>query len=323
MIELREVTRHWESFSLKVSCTVEEGEFLTLLGPSGSGKSTTLRILAGFETAESGTILLYGEDITERPPQTRQIGYVFQDYTLFPHLTVGENIAYGLRVLKATPREQQQRVDELLALVGLTGFGSREVHTLSGGEQQRVAVARAIAPRPRALLLDEPFSAIDTERRETLRDHLLRIQRELRLPTIFVTHSRAEALYLSDRIIIMRNGAVEDEGTPERLYQAPATEYAATFLGKTTLFEFPGSEGRRMMIRPEHVRMYRAPLAGRISGTIMNRGYYGAAWEYTITGVPHTVPAGTPVIATAAERFERGEPVWIELPPSRMVSLPQ
>ncbi len=320
MIELRAITRRWDSFTLNVSCTVGDGEFVTLLGHSGSGKSTTLRILAGFETADSGSIMLNGEDITHRSPQTRQIGYVFQDYTLFPHLSVGENIAYGLRVQNVTPREQQRRVDELLGLVGLSGFAPRDVHTLSGGEQQRVAVARALAPRPRALLLDEPFSAIDTERRETLRDHLLRIQRELQLPTIFVTHSRSEALYLSDRIIIMRNGAVEDEGTPERLYQQPATEYAATFLGKATLFALPEAPGQQM-IRPEHVRIHGAPQDGAVPGSIVHRGYYGATWEYSISGIPHTTPAGSPVVAASAQRFERGARVWVELPPPHMIPL--
>lgn len=315
MIELRGITRRWQDFSLSVSLTVAEGEFLTLLGHSGSGKTTTLRILAGFEKADSGTVLIDGEDITLWSPQHRRIGYVFQDYTLFPHLTVGENIAYGLRVQGADVPRRRRRTAELLELVGLEGFATRAVHTLSGGEQQRVAVARALAPHPRALLLDEPFSAIDTERREALRDHLLRIQRELRLPTIFVTHSRSEALYLSDRIIIMRQGSVEDSGEPEQLYHRPSTEYSAAFLGKLTMFD----DGT--MIRPEHVVLHRKAAPGTPQGAIAQRGYYGAWWEYTVAGIPGTQPAGAPVLAVSREHFQQGDPVWVELPEDHLVPL--
>ena len=312
MIELRNITRSWEDFSLTVNFTVADGEFLTLLGHSGSGKTTTLRILAGFEQATNGQIFIDGEDVTNLPAQKRGVGYVFQDYTLFPHLTVGQNVAYGLRVLGASRKAQQQRVDELLELVGLQGFADRTVPTLSGGEQQRVAVARALAPRPRVLLLDEPFSAIDTERRESLREHLLRVQRELELPTIFVTHSRTEALYLSDRIIILRNGKEEDQGPPEELYRAPNTEYAARFLGKANLLPGPDDHHLRM-IRPENLRLSATPPGQ--AATVQQRNYYGAWWEYTVSptdaGSGAFNPQGDPLRAISPDRYEPGERLFL------------
>lgn len=307
MIRLEKIRRTYPDFQLEVDLTVDRGEIITLLGHSGSGKTTTLRILAGFEPVDAGRILLDDRDVTRTTPEQRGLGIVFQDFTLFPHLDVGRNIAYGLRVKKMPPREQRHRVEQLLDLVGLSGFADRPVHTLSGGEQQRIAVARALAPEPRALLLDEPFSAIDTERRESLRRHLVRIQRKLEIPTVFVTHSRTEALYLSDRILVLREGRIEDEGSPQNLYERPRTEYAARFLGPGNIFELEplrelmpagsagmpaGAPGTRIMIRPERVGItgeYRQHAADGdgddavvLPGTVTERAYYGSWWEYTV-----------------------------------------
>ncbi|TVR66716.1 MAG: ABC transporter ATP-binding protein [Spirochaetaceae bacterium] len=324
MIGMEQIVRRYPDFHLEVDFAVQKGEIVTLLGHSGSGKTTTLRILAGFEKSDTGRILLDGEDVTALPAQKRGLGYVFQDYTLFPHLDVGENIAYGLRVKKVSRPEQGRRVRELLELVGLEGFENRPIETLSGGEQQRVAVARALAPGPRALLLDEPFSAIDTERRESLRRHLLRVQRELRIPTVFVTHSRTEALFLSDRILILREGAVEDAGTPQQLYEHPRTEYAARFLGAANIL--PREEVLRvlgddpdnpagpalLMIRPERVRVSRT---GPIPARITDRAYYGAWHEYTLD-----TPLG-PILAVTGTHYEPGAALSLDFPREHLVPL--
>lgn len=338
MIRMEQVKRRYPDFNLEVDLTVTRGEIVTLLGHSGSGKTTTLRILAGFEKCDHGRIMLNDEDMTSTPPQNRDLGYVFQDYTLFPHLDAGANIAYGLRVKKVPPPDRRRRVRELLHLVGLEGFEDRPVQTLSGGEQQRVAVARALAPSPRALLLDEPFSAIDTERRESLRRHLLRIQRELQIPTVFVTHSRTEALFLSDRILVLRDGMVEDQGTPEELYERPRTEYAARFLGSVNILDrtavqaafgdaafgdttVPDTNGtHRLMIRPEHVRIgthggsdhHSAGLL-RTAGRIRERAYYGAWYEYTLD------TALGPVQAVTGTAFEPGASLRVEFSRDHLV----
>lgn len=319
MIRMEKIVRSYPDFHLAVDLEVDRGEIVTLLGHSGSGKTTTLRILAGFEASDSGRILLHGEDMTGVSAEQRGLGYVFQDYTLFPHLDVGRNIAYGLRVKRAAAGEQQRRVRELLELVGLDGFESRPIQTLSGGEQQRVAVARALAPGPRALLLDEPFSAIDTERRESLRRHLMNIQRKLHIPTVFVTHSRTEALYLSDRILVLREGHIEDEGTPQGLYERPRTEYAARFLGTVNILdpdllrEHAGwtdpvnddSVSTVCMIRPERVRI---DPEGTLSARVVDHAYYGAWWEYTLDS------AIGPIIVVTREEYGRGTQVSLELP---------
>ncbi len=327
MIRMDRVVRSYADFRLEMDLTVDRGEIVTLLGHSGSGKTTTLRILAGFERCDTGRIVLDGEDITDLSAQERGLGFVFQDYTLFPHLDVGANIAYGLRVQKIPRARRERRVRELLDLVGLEGFENRPVHTLSGGEQQRVAVARALAPEPRALLLDEPFSAIDTERRETLRRHLLRIQRELGLPTVFVTHSRTEALFLSDRILVMREGQVIDQGSPQDLYERPATEYAARFLGAANFLRPEG--GTPLMIRPEHVEII--PESGQdgrdVSGStsngvasngvhegiILEQAYYGAWWEYTLD------TRDGPIVVVTPRFYTTGSSLRYRLPPERLI----
>ncbi|MEZ3115805.1 ABC transporter ATP-binding protein [Halobaculum sp. MBLA0147] len=220
-----------------VDLAVEPGEFFTLVGPSGCGKTTTLRTLAGFESPTSGTVRIDGTDVTGVPPEERDIGVVFQNYALFPHMTVGENVGYGLR-FAAPPGDvsRDERVRELLALVDLEGFADREPDTLSGGQRQRVALARALAPGPRLLLLDEPMSALDARLRERLRTTVRGIQRELGITTVYVTHDQAEALAISDRVAVVNDGGVEQVGTPRAVYRRPATRFVAEFVGDNNVF---------------------------------------------------------------------------------------
>jgi len=220
-----------------VSLTVEEGEFFTLVGPSGCGKTTTLRAIAGLSSPTAGTVRFDGEDVSDTPVEDRNVGVVFQSYALFPHMTVAENVRYGLRFTDP-PRglTTDERVEELLELVDLPGMGDREPDELSGGQQQRVALARALAPAPDVLLLDEPMSALDARLREQLRRAIKRIQQELGVTTVYVTHDQEEALAVSDRLAVMHDGGVEQVGTPVEVYERPETEFVASFVGENNVF---------------------------------------------------------------------------------------
>ena len=221
-----------------VSLEVEPGEFFTLVGPSGCGKTTTLRLLGGFESPTAGVVRIDGRDVSGVPPEERGVGVVFQHYALFPHMTVSENVGYGLRF--ADPPggvTTDERVSELLSLVGLPEAGERDPTTLSGGQRQRVALARALAPGPQLLLLDEPLSALDAQLRERLRRTVRRIQRELGITTVYVTHDQAEALAVSDRLAVVNDGRIEQVGTPRTVYRRPATRFVAEFVGDNNLFE--------------------------------------------------------------------------------------
>jgi putative spermidine/putrescine transport system ATP-binding protein len=208
-----------------------KGEFVSLLGPSGCGKTTILRMIAGFERPDSGSILVEGKDITGLNPNQRQIGMVFQAYALFPNMNVGDNIGFGLKIAGAPKAQRDARIEEMLKLIGLSGYGKRFPFELSGGQQQRVALARALAPSPRMLLLDEPLSALDAKIRVSLREQIREIQRELGITTVFVTHDQEEALSISDRIVVMNAGHVEQFGQPFDIYNRPATRFVATFVG--------------------------------------------------------------------------------------------
>lgn len=220
-----------EDFNL----SAEQGEFISFLGPSGCGKTTTLRMIAGFELPTSGNINLAGQDLTFVPPNRRKVGMVFQSYALFPNMTVAQNIGYGLKVAHVPKTEIAQRVDEMLSLVHLSDFRLRYPSQLSGGQQQRVALARALAFRPQMLLLDEPLSALDAKIRVELRQEIRRIQRRLSITTIYVTHDQEEAFSLSDRVVVMNRGRIEQVGAPFEIYNFPATEFVASFVGQLNL----------------------------------------------------------------------------------------
>jgi len=217
--------------------TIEQGEFLTLLGPSGCGKTTTLRMIAGFVEPTAGRILIEGRDITHLPPNRRQVGMVFQNYALFPHLTVADNIAFGMKQRGATEGERRTRVAELLDLIKLPGVEKRYPAELSGGQRQRVAIARAVAHPPQILLMDEPLGALDLKLREAMQQELRAIQRKLRITTLYVTHDQTEAMTMSDRIVVMNHGRVEQVGSGEDVYLRPATRFVAQFVGRINFVE--------------------------------------------------------------------------------------
>ncbi len=229
-----------------VSLRVPRGEFHTLLGPSGSGKTTLLKIVAGFTPADAGTVALSGSVITDTLPERRDIGVVFQNYALFPHMTVSQNIGFGLRMRHVPKAAREQRVREALALVRMSGFERRRPAELSGGQQQRVALARALVIQPRLLLLDEPLSALDRKVRQEVREELKRIQTETRVTTVMVTHDQEEALFLADRILVLESGVLRQEGAPDELYRNPVDEFVAGFLGPVNLLDVavqPGAGG--------------------------------------------------------------------------------
>lgn len=254
-----------------INIEIGQGQFITLLGPSGCGKSTLLRCIAGLTAVDGGQILLGGEDLVPMPPQKRGIGMVFQSYALFPNMSVAQNVAFGLRMQKVAKAESEQRVREALEMVELGDFATRYPHQLSGGQCQRVALARSLVTRPRLLLLDEPLSALDARIRKHLREQIRAIQQELNLTTIFVTHDQEEALTMSDRIFLMNAGQIVQSGDAETLYTAPVDAFAAGFIGNYNLLEADAASrllgqqmGSRVAIRPEAIAFADNGIAARI-----------------------------------------------------------
>jgi putative spermidine/putrescine transport system ATP-binding protein len=268
----------------RVDLDIRSGDFFTLLGPSGSGKTTTLRLIAGFERPDSGRVELGGEDVTGRPPYERDVNTVFQDYALFPHMNVTDNVAYSLRVRGVGKGERAERVEEALRVVRLTGLGERKPLQLSGGQQQRVALARALVNEPRVLLLDEPLGALDLKLRQEMQMELKRIQRDVGITFVYVTHDQEEALTMSDRIAVFNAGRVEQVAAPAELYERPASEFVAGFVGTSNILE---RDGRRFSIRPEKIRIADAggsasPGFDSASGRIDDVVYLGAATRYVV-----------------------------------------
>jgi putative spermidine/putrescine transport system ATP-binding protein len=267
-----------------VDLEIERGEFFSLLGPSGSGKTTMLRIIAGFERPDSGRVYLRGTDVTARAPFERDVNTVFQDYALFPHMTIGENVEYGLKVKGVGRNERRQRADEALAMVRLPGFGKRKPSQLSGGQRQRVALARAIVNRPQVLLLDEPLGALDLKLREEMQVELKRIQQEVGITFVYVTHDQQEALTMSDRLAVFNEGRIEQVAAPAEVYERPATEFVAGFVGVSNVLE---REGRRFTVRPEKIRILMdsdSPETGAHveSGRVKDVVYVGMVTRYVV-----------------------------------------
>ena len=270
-----------------VDLDVASGEFFTLLGPSGSGKTTTLRLIAGFERPDEGRIELAGRDVTGLPPYVRDVNTVFQDYALFPHMTVGENVGYGLRVRGVPRRERRLRVDEILKVVQLPGLGDRKPVQLSGGQRQRFALARALVNRPQVLLLDEPLGALDLKLRQEMQIELKRIQeavREVGITFVYVTHDQEEALTMSDRLAVFNEGKIEQVGTPAAVYERPGNAFVAGFVGASNVLQ---RSGRTFTVRPEKIRMTQNGGARRddenaATGRIRDVVYAGMFTRYVV-----------------------------------------
>ncbi|MNZ81077.1 Spermidine/putrescine import ATP-binding protein PotA [compost metagenome] len=275
MIELVGVEKHFAGQPVvhPLSLTIKEGEFLTLLGPSGCGKTTILRMIAGFEQPSKGQIMLEGTDLTNLPPNRRDLNLVFQHYALFPHMTVEDNIAFGLKMKKMPLKEQRERVQEAVTMTQLNQLVKRYPHQLSGGQQQRVAIARAIANKPKVLLLDEPLGALDLQLRKNLQSELKHLQRSLGITFVYVTHDQEEAMMLSDRIVIMNNGRVEQIGTPREIYATPTTLFSATFVGENNIFS---QDGRLFAVRPEKLRAVRRTEEVKRTGEVLDVLYLGS-----------------------------------------------
>ncbi len=322
---------------------IDRGELVSLVGPSGCGKTTTLRMVAGLAEADRGRILLEGRDVTRDPANKRGMGVVFQSYALFPNMTAAENIAYGLAVRKRSGAEVKRKVAELVELIQIGDAAERYPHQLSGGQQQRVALARALAIEPPVLLLDEPLSALDAAVRLTLRLEIRRIQRSLGIATMYITHDQEEALSISDRVAVMREGRVEQLGTPEEIYTAPANEYVARFVGTSNrlpvrVADGDGStvewQGRAvrvaadnrfgaggpavLVVRPERVRVTGRVNGGDAStwpGTVVERTFLGSVTRFTVRVGEELVLADVPGEATAAVRYGIDDPVGIAFEP--------
>jgi len=275
-----------------IELDVRDGEFFSMLGPSGSGKTTTLRMIAGFELPTSGRILLHGKDVTNTPPFERDVNTVFQDYALFPHMSVGDNVGYGLMIKKVDPARRRERVTEALKMVRLEGFEKRRPTQLSGGQRQRVALARALVNRPRVLLLDEPLGALDLRLREEMQIELKGIQQQVGITFIYVTHDQGEALTMSDRMAVFNKGKIEQVGSPAEVYEKPATQFVAAFVGTSNLITGAAAEAimgtpGTYTVRPEKIRLAEPgeqPGADETSamGTIGKVVYLGPDTRYVV-----------------------------------------
>jgi spermidine/putrescine transport system ATP-binding protein len=303
-----------------ISFNIDSGEFFTLLGPSGCGKTSLLRLLAGLQVPTSGSISLDGKDITGVPPHQRPINTVFQNYALFPHMTVAQNVRFGLEMLNWTTDEIEKRVPEVLSLVGLEAYGQRRPDALSGGQQQRVALARALAPKPRVLLLDEPMSALDLKLRKEMQHELKRLHREAGITFILVTHDQEEALTLSDRIAVMKDGKVRQIASPAELYSQPNDAFVADFIGEANLIA-PSLLGRPqasglVMVRPEDITIDREAARGSVHGMISDIRFLGGSIEVTVdtpTGAALRVrSAGSAALMEFSQSI--GQPVSLHWP---------
>ncbi|HEU4678970.1 MAG TPA: ABC transporter ATP-binding protein [Terrimicrobiaceae bacterium] len=347
MVELHKVSKRFGNFTAleEVTFDIAEGEFMTFLGPSGCGKTTCLRLISGFETPSTGEILIGGRNVTHDPPYRRDVNQVFQSYALFPHLSVYENISFGLRMKKLAAPEIKKRVDRVVEMTSLHEFADRKPAQLSGGQRQRVALARAIVCEPKVLLLDEPLSALDAKLRTQMRSELKQLQKRLGITFIFVTHDQEEALTMSDRVAVISSGHVEQIGTVDEIYYKPATRFVATFIGETNIVEAGiigreadlvrcriegglelqvkadptrSSDGLLLSLRPEKIRLSRTASSGLnvFSGRILSEVFKGAVDDLTVV-----VAGGLELRALIANDgqqefdFHEGEEVFCRIQP--------
>ncbi|HAT4253935.1 spermidine/putrescine ABC transporter ATP-binding protein [Clostridium perfringens] len=311
IIELKGITKSYGKDTIldNLSLNIKKNEFLTLLGPSGCGKTTTLKIIAGFETADSGQVVFENNIINDIPPYERQLNTVFQKYALFPHMNVYENIAFGLKLKKMPKDVIDQKVKEMLKLVALEGYENRDIEALSGGQQQRVAIARALVNEPKVLLLDEPLGALDMKLRKGMQIELKRIQQKLGITFIFVTHDQEEALTMSDTIVVMNKGEIQQMGSPEDIYNEPANSFVAKFIGESNIVDgtmlddfkvefggrifncvdkgFEKNEAIEVVIRPEDFEMVKYE-EGMLKGTVTSVIFKGVHYEIEVKDENHT-----------------------------------
>lgn len=305
IIELKEISKQYGDNTVldNLSLNIKKNEFVTLLGPSGCGKTTTLKIIAGFESADSGMVMFENKDISSIPPYKRQLNTVFQKYALFPHMNVYENIAFGLKIKKLSKSEIDSNVKEILRMVSLSGYEKRNIDSLSGGQQQRVAIARALVNKPEVLLLDEPLGALDLKLRKEMQLELKKIQQELGITFIFVTHDQEEALTMSDTIVVMNKGIIQQKGTPEDIYNEPANSFVADFIGESNILDgvmvqdfkvifcdtefecvdkgFEPNEDIDVVIRPEDIKIVKAE-EGMLRGIVTSVIFKGVHYEMVV-----------------------------------------
>ncbi len=333
-ISIKNLTKRFGSLAAvdNVSFEVEAGSLVALLGPSGSGKSTLLRMIAGLETPDAGDVKITGQNYSASTARERNIGFVFQHYALFRHMTVAENIEFGLKVRNVANSERKQRAQELLDLVSLGELGHRFPSQLSGGQRQRVALARALAPNPKVLLLDEPFGALDAKVRDELREWIVRLHEQTHVTTIFVTHDQQEALEIASKILVMNHGRVEQEGTPLQIFDQPATQFVAEFVGESNFIEsqvtaaelvtwgpfrftvggYPVGQRVRIYFRPHDVYVSSVPETLQVKGRILKTRFLGAQIELLLDiGEEKHIIAHVPKGIVLASDFKEGKEVYI------------
>lgn len=332
IIELKNISKNFEDQQVLkgIDLNIYENEFLTLLGPSGCGKTTLLRIIGGFEEPSNGQLIFDGKDISKVPPYKREVNTVFQKYALFPFLNVADNIAFGLNLKKMYKDVIEKKVSRMLELVGLKGFEKRDVTLLSGGQQQRVAIARALVNEPKVLLLDEPLGALDAKLRKDMQTELKKIQKEVGITFIFVTHDQEEALSMSDTIVVLNDGVIQQIGTPMDIYNEPQNRFVAEFIGESNIIEgnmikdclvnfdgidwecvdkgFKDNEDIEVVLRPEDMDVVE-PEAGKVSGTIISKVFMGVHYEYLVETKNRNYKVHT------TENYEIGKKVGLTIDP--------
>ena len=332
IIELKNISKNFEDQQVLkgIDLNIYENEFLTLLGPSGCGKTTLLRIIGGFEEPSNGQLIFDGKDISKVPPYKREVNTVFQKYALFPFLNVADNIAFGLILKKMDKDVIEKKVSRMLELVGLKGFEKRDVTLLSGGQQQRVAIARALVNEPKVLLLDEPLGALDAKLRKDMQTELKKIQKEVGITFIFVTHDQEEALSMSDTIVVLNDGVIQQIGTPMDIYNEPQNRFVAEFIGESNIIEgnmikdclvnfdgidwecvdkgFKDNEDIEVVLRPEDMDVVE-PEAGKVSGTIISKVFMGVHYEYLVETKNRNYKVHT------TENYEIGKKVGLTIDP--------
>ena len=332
IIELKNISKNFEDQQVLkgIDLNIYENEFLTLLGPSGCGKTTLLRIIGGFEEPSNGQLIFDGKDISKVPPYKREVNTVFQKYALFPFLNVADNIAFGLNLKKMDKDVIEKKVSKMLELVGLKGFEKRDVTLLSGGQQQRVAIARALVNEPKVLLLDEPLGALDAKLRKDMQTELKKIQKEVGITFIFVTHDQEEALSMSDTIVVLNDGVIQQIGTPMDIYNEPQNRFVSEFIGESNIIEgnmikdclvnfdgidwecvdkgFKDNEDIEVVLRPEDMDVVE-PEAGKVSGTIISKVFMGVHYEYLVETKNRNYKVHT------TENYEIGKKVGLTIDP--------